>query len=280
MTTIDSHQHFWQLNRGDYGWLTPELTSLYKDYLPADLLHVSKGLNVSNTVLVQAAATNEETDFMLQLADSNEFILGVVGWIDFEANTEEVCQRLEILASNPKFKGVRPMLQDIDDTDWILTPEFAPIFKQLIKLNLTFDALVFTKHLANIETIANTYPELKIVIDHCAKPNIAQGELASWAEAIERFAELSNVYIKVSGLPTEASKQQQASIDFEPYFEHVHQVFGANRMMWGSDWPVVNINSDYASWLTVSKGLTANWTAEDKEYLYQSTVTRFYNLSV
>lgn len=280
MTTIDSHQHFWQLSRGDYGWLTPELTALYKDYLPSDFLHVSKGLNVSNTVLVQAAATNEETDFMLQLADNNEFILGVVGWIDFAAKTEDVCQRLETLAANPKFKGVRPMLQDIDDTDWILSPAFAPIFEQLSKLNLTFDALVFTKHLANIETIANTYPELKIVIDHCAKPNIAQGELALWGDAIEQFTEMGNVYIKVSGLPTEASKEQQASIDFEPYFDHVYQVFGASRMMWGSDWPVVNINSDYVSWLTVCKQLTANWTSKDKQELYQSTAIHFYGLSI
>lgn len=278
MKLIDSHQHFWQLDRGDYGWLTPELTSLYRDYLPKDLLNVSEGLELQQTVLVQAAPTNEETDFMLALANQHEFIAGVVGWVDFEADTDIVCQRLQQLSEDPHFKGVRPMLQDIEDVDWILNPKFAVIFDQLIKLNLRFDALVFPKHLVNICWLAKQYPKLKIVIDHCAKPNIQQQQVSEWAEALAPFSELTNVWVKVSGLPTEASPTQQSSEDFEPYFAEVNKVFGAARMMWGSDWPVVNINASYPQWLEVTKQLTASWSEADKTALFNRTATDFYNL--
>jgi len=275
---IDSHQHFWQLNRGDYHWLTPQLTSLYRDYLPHDYEQAAKQHMPTQSVLVQAAATDDETDFMLALAEENRFIAGVVGWVDWTLPEQVVCKRLLALSRHHKFKGVRPMLQDIDDVDWILTPSFEPIFSQLATLGLTFDALVTTKHLANIRKIAQRYPQLHIVIDHCAKPNIAKSEFAAWSDALNNFKELDNVYIKVSGLTTEASSEQIDASDFVPYLKSVTDIFGSSRMMWGSDWPVVNTNSSYADWFSLSSQLVADWQEKDKQNLWSNTAEAFYKL--
>lgn len=277
-TVIDSHQHFWQLSRGDYDWLTADLTKLYQDFLPADYQAVTNQ-QVKQTVLVQAAATEQETEFMLQLAEQHSFIAGVVGWVDMEQATSKVCQRLDQFAQHPSFKGIRPMLQDIDDVDWILNPAFKPIFEHLERLNLTFDALVHTEHLENIYFLASRHPRLKIVIDHCAKPNIASQQFDLWAERIGMFAKLPNVFVKVSGLPTEANANQQEARFFAPYFQHIYQVFGSTRMMWGSDWPVVNINSDFASWLDTSQQLVTPLSAQEQQDLFVDSAKHFYNLT-
>jgi L-fuconolactonase len=275
---IDSHHHLWQLSRGDYKWLTPDLTKLYRDFDTVDYLQVSQSSPVAESILVQAADTDAETDFLLQQADDNDFIVGVVGWIDMEASIEQSCQRLNSLAVNFKFKGIRPMLQDIDDIDWILNSAFAPVFECLINLNLTFDALIKTEHLTNIYLLATQYPELNIVIDHCAKPDIANQEFDTWASALEMFENCRNVYIKVSGLPTEASINQNDVSYFEKYFDHVYQVFGADRMMWGSDWPVVNLNSNYLDWFSKSKQLIMNLSSQDQQAIWSGTATKFYRL--
>lgn len=275
---IDSHQHFWKMSRGDYDWLTPELTKLYKDFLPSDYLEEIKNLRISKTVLVQASATEEETEFMLQLSKDHEFIAGVVGWIDFEGDPIAACRRLDLFSQSPFFKGIRPMLQDIEDVDWILNPEFGPIFERLIELDLTFDALVFTEHLDNIFFLANRYPGLKIVIDHCAKPDIANQKYDQWAQKLEMFKGLENVFLKVSGLPTEASESQQESTYFQRYINHVYQIFGSKRMMWGSDWPVVNINSDFSQWLQLTTELISDWSLDEIEDLFVRSASKFYSL--
>ncbi|WP_163934090.1 amidohydrolase [Paraferrimonas sp. SM1919] len=278
LNVIDSHQHFWQLSRGDYAWLTPELSKLYRDFLPSDFLQEVKDINVSQTILVQASNTDAETDFMLQLAADNDFIGGVVGWIDFEGEIETVCQRLQTLAANPKFKGVRPMLQDIDDPNWILTPRFDAIFKQLISLNLSFDALINSQHIPALETIAKRYPNLNIVIDHCAKPNIADRQFDYWQQGIAKFIKLANVSVKVSGLTTEASSQQRSPQDYQDYLLYMLQNFGSQRLMWGSDWPVVNLNSSYHKWLEICENITVDWSAQDFNNLFHYSAAKFYKL--
>lgn len=277
---IDSHHHLWRLSRGDYRWLTPELSTLYRDFEVSDYRQVASPNVVSASVLVQAADSDDETDFMLQQANDNDVIAGVVGWVDMTAPSDDVCQRLEHLATHSKFKGIRPMLQDIEDVDWILTPDFAAIFDCLSELKLTFDALVKIEHLANIHVLASQYPDLKIVIDHCAKPDIANNMFDNWASQIAVFAPLKNVYIKWSGLPTEASTTQNNAAGFQQYFDHVYRVFGANRMMWGSDWPVVNLNSNYADWLANSQQLTAGLSAQEQEAIWANTAIQFYQLSI
>ncbi|MEP4099825.1 amidohydrolase family protein [Paraglaciecola sp.] len=281
---LDSHQHIWALDKGYYHWLTPDISDLYRDFSVDDYKQVATSscrANTSiNTVLVQAAASDAETDYMLAQAASHPLIAGVVGWVDFEKDSQQICERLKMLAANSAFKGVRPMLQDIDDINWILNPEFAPIFKQLIALDLSFDALCRVEHLPNILRLATQYPDLPIVIDHCAKPNVSEGEIAVWSGAMSAFKDLPNVFVKISGLTLEASLKQQDCKSFRPYFNLLHQTFGATRMMWGSDWPVVNINSDYCTWLRISEQLVEQWSITDSERFWSGTAKVFYKIGV
>lgn len=282
ISLIDSHHHIWQLENGYYSWLTPEINVLYRDFTLNDYKQVVAGscdpATRFNSVLVQASATDAETDYLLAQAAKNPLIAGVVGWVDFDGNSQQVNQRLSALSANNTFKGVRPMLQDIEDVNWILKPNFAAIFEQLIQLNLSFDALCRVEHLPNILTLATQYPDLPIVIDHCAKPQISEGEFEMWTRAISAFKDVSNVYVKVSGLTLEASLEQQDYENFVPYFNVVHQTFGAKRMMWGSDWPVVNINSHYSAWLALSMELVEQWKESDKAHFWSGTATAFYKL--
>ncbi|MGJ8679353.1 amidohydrolase family protein [Paraglaciecola sp.] len=275
---VDSHLHFWQLSRKDYFWLSAELGDLYQDFLPKDWQQTTLGLSVNKAVVVQAAQTDAETDFLLALATENKVIAGVVGWVNMLDSPLLVANRLLMLAGNTAFKGIRPMLQDIEDINWILKPNFEPIFELLVEHQLTFDALVRREHLSAIFAIAKKYPGLNIVINHCAKPSISQNEFELWAKALSVFSELSNVYVKVSGLPTEASKTQQNIIYFTRYFEHVLSVFGVRRMMWGSDWPVVNLNSSYKNWFELSQRLVSELALDEQSRFWSGTASEFYRL--
>lgn len=275
---VDSHQHFWRLDRGDYDWLNADITALYRDYLPNDLMSEPIKLKVPETVVIQAAATNQETDFLLGLANKHEFIRGVVGWLDmtdYPANIDRLTQ----LAKNPKLKGIRPMLQEIADPDWILNPLFQPVFEKLIELDLSFDALINTAHLESILRIAKQYPLLRIVINHCAKPDIANHSFKNWARKLAYFQDKKNVFIKVSGLTTEASQNQQSTNSYRRYFQHVYKTFGAHRMMWGSDWPVVNLNSDYQKWLHISTMLSEHMTESELNAFFIKTASSFYKFN-
>ncbi|MEZ9230840.1 amidohydrolase [Vibrio amylolyticus] len=249
---IDSHQHFWTLNRSDYGWLTSDLTALYRDFSPQDLIKELEPLPITHSICVQAAPTVEETRYLLNLADSQSNVIGVVGWIDFESDT--AIPSLEVLLTNPKFIGVRPMIQDIEDEEWILSPQFSSVFNALIEHQLTFDTLVFPRHLKHIIHIANTYPNLTIVLNHSAKPNIAQEKFSSWANDISALAQYPNVFCKISGLVTEANPDWTAD-DLAPYIEHVTSSFGYDRILWGSDWPVCLLVSSYEQWYQASQSI-------------------------
>jgi len=273
---VDSHQHFWQLSRNDYSWLTPELTLLYKDFLPEQLAPILSDYNVSQTILVQAADTEEETHFLLQLANNTEFVAGVVGWIDMEGPL--AITKLANLAKNPYFKGIRPMLQDIDDINWILKDEFTPIFQFLAENQLTFDALIKDIHLANIHILACRHPSLNIVIDHCAKPNLSKVPSEFWKNSLKNVASCKNVCVKLSGLLTEAPKGQVSVDVIRPYFDHIIDVFGPNRIMWGSDWPVINLNGNYETWVSLTQSLLKNHSFEDKRKIWAENAQGFYRL--
>ncbi|MCV6605899.1 MAG: amidohydrolase family protein [Porticoccaceae bacterium] len=272
---IDSHQHFWQISRGDYRWLTPELTTLYRDFVPADLAPLLAAAGVEKTVLVQAADSEAETHFMLQLAEQTDFIAGVVGWVDMAA--DDAAERIGQLAKNPYFKGIRPMIQDIADDDWMLRPALNSAFQALLDHDLSFDALVLPKHLPNLLTLLKCYPRLRTVVDHAAKPDIAGDNTDKWRDDIAAIAEHTSACCKVSGLVTEAGERTSQD-DIQPYFNHLYSHFGASRLMWGSDWPVVNLSMDYSQWRALTEALTSALLEQDKQQLLGATAAAFYRI--
>ena len=272
---VDSHQHFWLRERGDYGWLTEDLKEIYRDFLPDDLrLHLTKG-GVQHTVLVQAAPSLAETEFMLNLAADTDFVAGVVGWVNMDSDS--VLNDLQGLISNAYFKGIRPMLQDIDDTDWILNSRHSRVFEFLIHHNLCFDALVTPRHLTNLLTITQRHPDLKAVIDHAAKPEIIAGNYAAWAKDMKALAQESNIMCKLSGILTEAPPNATIS-DIEPYIEFLLEAFGPERLIWGSDWPVLNLASSYQSWLSMVQGLLKSLSESEQDLIMRANAVGFYNL--
>lgn len=242
---VDCHQHFWQLERGDYDWLTPDLEILYRNFLQKDLTPHLVNTGVDRTVVVQAAPTEAETEYLLNLAEQNESIAGVVGWVDMESASAP--NRLAELSNNPWFKGIRPMIQDIADDNWMLSAQLEPAFVAIQSLNLSFDALVFPRHLNNLFTLLRRYPNLRCVIDHGAKPNIANGDWDIWAEGMSKLAKETNAYCKLSGLLTEAGDNADHD-HLKPYMKHLLECFGSDRLMWGSDWPVLELAGDYVNW--------------------------------
>jgi L-fuconolactonase len=276
---IDAHQHFWRLSNGLYDWLTPELTAIYSDFEPAHLASLLYTAKVDGTVAIQAAADPRETEFLLNLAAANPFIKGVVGWIDMETASGIV--ELRAFARNPLFKGIRPMIQDIEPADWMLKPHLDPAYRALIELGLSFDALVKPPHLEALLTLVARYPELPIVIDHGAKPTIRDGlgGFEIWAEQIARLAQCSNVFCKLSGLLTEA-KPDAGLEDLRPYLDHLHQSFGASRLMWGSDWPVLLLESTYADWSRMFAEWLASKPENEQSDMLGGTAARFYRLEI
>ena len=275
MIRIDSHQHFWQLSRGDYSWLTPEFEILYRDYLPNELLPLLQQNNIAKTVLVQAASTIAETEFMLRLAMENEFIAGVVGWVDMASDM--AIPQLETFRKNAFFKGLRPMIQDIEDTQWMLREELAPVFEYLIGNNLTFDALVLPEHLDTLYILLKRYPSLRVVIDHGAKPSIAENSSSKWFETIALIASETSAFCKLSGLVTEAGVNPNFE-QLAPYMEHLLVCFGAERLMWGSDWPVVDTSSNYHSWVKQVEEFLTPLSSREQQSIWAASAQKFYQL--
>lgn len=277
---IDGHQHFWQLSRGDYDWLTPEsspeLTPIYRDFLPEDLELALQPTSVQRTVLVQAAANEAETDFLLALAANSDRVAAVVGWLDLSA--DDAAHKVAKYSENPWFRGLRPMLQDIDDTQWILRPQLQPAIEMMVSQKLSFDALVQPKHLPYLKQFVQRYPSLSLVIDHGGKPDISSGDFQPWAEQIAALAKHQNVYCKLSGLVTEAAKDWTVA-DLQPYVNHLLACFGPNRLIWGSDWPVVNLATDYRCWFTTTEQLLKGLAIADIEQIMGGSAREFYRIS-
>lgn len=273
--TIDSHFHCWQLARGDYGWLTPALGALYRDVAVADWQAQARPHGVAGGVLVQAAPTEAETEFLLAQADAHPAVLGVVGWVDLLA--DDAPQRIARLAKHPKLKGLRPMLQDIADPDWILQPQLDAAFGAMVEHRLVFDALVRPVHLPRIVTLARRHRALRIVIDHGAKPAIAAGEWQPWADALRAVAMQTNAVCKLSGLLTEAGPAPAADAA-RRHAEHVLACFGTRRVLWGSDWPVLELASDYAGWWGEVQALLAPHPALEREAVLEGNARRVYRL--
>ena len=273
-TRLDAHQHFWRLDRGDYGWLTPALAPIYRDFLPEHLAPHLTQAGIGSTVLVQAAATVEETRFMLEMAREHPFVAGVVGWVDFES--DDVADTIDALAADPGLVGLRPMIQDIPDTEWMLEEKLAPAFEAMIDHGLVFDALVLPKHLPALLDLAARYPDLAMVLDHGAKPPISGGDIESWKLAITELARSTPMVCKLSGLVTEAGSADASVL--EASVEHLLGTFGTARMMWGSDWPVCELVCSYGEWVDVSDRLLARLSADEREQIYSGTARATYGI--
>ncbi|MEI5680135.1 MULTISPECIES: amidohydrolase family protein [unclassified Mesorhizobium] len=272
---IDAHQHYWKIARGDYDWMGPPVAPIIRDYLPADLQPHLKAAGIGKTVVVQAAATVAETEFMLELAEREASIGGVVGWIDLDA--PDALAVLNRLAGHKKFRGIRPMLQDIDDTFFILAEHRIAVLAALPSLGLTFDALVQPRHLPVVAALADRLPELKIVVDHGAKPFIAKGVTEPWAHDMTALAQRPNVFAKISGLLTEAGADRSAAA-LKPYVETMLSAFGPERLMFGSDWPVLELAATYGDWWRIANELTAGLSEAARDAIFGGTAARFYRL--
>ena len=272
---IDAHQHFWSLDRGDYDWLTPELSALYRDFYPSDLDPLLEQNQIEGTVLVQASPTLAETNYLLSLANKHDFIKGVVGWVDFESF--DVIQTVNELAKDPKVVGLRPMIQDIEDVDWMLSTDFTPVFNAIINHNLVFDALTKPNHLPNLRRLLLRHPELRTVIDHGSKPVIAAREFEPWAVEMALIAKNSQAFVKLSGLVTEA-KENWSVDDLTPYVDHLFTCFGADRIIWGSDWPVCNLASDYTEWCETTDEILNELNTEERAAVLGGNAMRVYSL--
>lgn len=273
MHIIDAHQHFWSLATPGHEWPTADLPRIHRDFGPADLEAESRDVTLAGTVLVQSQPTDADTDWMLALARDHPLVKAVVGWVDL-ANPAAP-DRIAALAREPKLRGVRPMLQSIDDTDWLLRDDIAPALQAMQAAGLRLDALIQPRHLPMLARFAQLWPDLPIVIDHAAKPYAAAGTLAPWSEEIAALADLG-LHCKLSGLRTEQAPGQPAD-ELKPYVDHLVAAFG-DRLMWGSDWPVLLLSGDtWRAWLDQAVRMAAAAGA-DASRLFAGAATEFYAL--
>lgn len=272
---IDAHQHFWTPARGDYGWLTPDDPVLYRDYGPEDLAPLMGRAGVTSSVLVQAAPTVEETHFLLEIAARTDWVAGVVGWVALDRAGVEA--DLDALGEHPALLGIRPMIQDIADDDWMLGTSVAPGLRALTARGLTFDALVHPRHLRRVCELLDRHPDLRLVVDHAAKPDIRSGAIDAWARDIARLADETPAFCKLSGLVTEAASDWQVE-DLRPVVDHVVACFGPGRLMWGSDWPVVELGGGYERWWAATQSLLAGLEDEARRAISGGTAASFYGL--
>jgi L-fuconolactonase len=272
---IDAHQHFWNTARGDYGWMAslPAGASILRTILPPKLQPHLMRWGIDRTVLVQAAPSVEETEYMLGLADATDFVAKVVGWVDFEKSEDR--RHLERLAKHPKFAGVRPMIQDIADPEWMHRADVQWGYEALVDLDLTFDALGFPLHLDNFLRLFDRYPAMRTVIDHCMKPVIRESRFDDWAAGMEKIARQTPVLCKLSGLATEAAPGWTVDT-LRPYAEHVLSVFGPERVMWGSDWPVLEMAGSYDEWRQAAETIVGRGPAFDR--VFGGTAAGFYRI--
>ncbi|GGY73503.1 amidohydrolase [Cellvibrio zantedeschiae] len=273
---IDAHQHFWRIGENDCRWPTADLTAIYRDFNPVDLEPLTKAAGITGSVLVQSQESDADTDFLLRLANESDLVKAVVGWVDLKSIT--AVPRIRNLAQHPKMRGLRPMLQSLPEDSWILSPDIEIAIAEMQQCNLSLDALVHVRHLQYLRIFARRHPKLAIVIDHAAKPAIAAKGFESWAKAIAALAELPQVYCKLSGLLTEASMEQGVD-HLRPYIVHLYHLFGAERLMWGSDWPVLNLapnHGNYDEWLTLAKQILPVASATELDEIFGTTAKNFY----
>ena len=274
---IDSHQHYWHFNTADYGWMGENMSAIKRDFLPEDLLPELTSIGFDGSVAVQARQTLEETNWLLQLADENPHIKGVVGWIDLRSDNTE--KQLAEFAKHPKAVGVRHVIHDEEDVNFILRPEFVRGVKLLENFGLTYDILIFPKHLQNtIQFVQQFSPEQTFVVDHIAKPLIKDGIISPWKEDIVELAKFPNVYCKVSGMVTEADWQNWTPENIRPYLDVIFEAFGTERVMIGSDWPVCLVAGKYNEVMQVVTDYISKFSRTDQEKIMGGNAVKAYKI--
>lgn len=280
---IDTHQHLWVMSERAYSWISPEFGPLYDDFTPERLAPEIAESGVTGSVLVQAADTYEDTFYMLDIAARYPLIQGLVGWIPFD-RTDEARAALDVFTKNKYFKGVRNLTHDYSnpkygsDDHWILRPEVLETLALVERAGLALDYVAINAaHIENVPVLAKKFPALKIVIDHFAKPDIANKVMEPWASLMARAAESPNVYAKLSGLNT-ASSANWTYADWQPYVDHIINVYGPDRVMMGGDWPVAILAGTYTSVWKAQVDVIAKYSQDQQEWLRSGTAKKFYNL--
>lgn len=275
---IDAHQHFWNLDKVKYPWLVPEYGPIYRTFEAPELEPLIRAAGIDKTVIVQAMDSYEDTEYMLETAAQYDWVGGVVGWVPLN-RPDEAREKLKYFAGNKMFKGIRHLIHGEKDPNWAIQDSVMEGLKIVAAAGLTFDVVaVLPEHLRLIPILAEKIPDLKIVIDHLAKPPIKEKGWEPWAELMARAAEYPQVYAKVSGLNTAADAENWSADDLKPYIDYAVQIFGSSRLMFGSDWPVAILAGDYAKvWNETNKAL-AEYTQTDKDAILGGTAVEFYKL--
>jgi len=279
MIIVDAHQHYWQPARGDYGWLAQAPASLQQAFLPEHLRAQREAAGVQYSVLVQAAPTEEETRYLFDLAREDSSVVGVVGWVDMEAG--DVGARIDALIrdGNGLLRGLRPMVQDLADPDWLARPSLDRAFDCILDCGLAFDALVDMRRFPALLRRLRRHPQLNIVLDHAGKPAIGDGRFDQWTSWIDELAQHSTLHCKLSGLLTLLGEPVHEDA-IEPYVADLFSHFGPERLMWGSDWPVLTTHANYTHWLQVAMHLTERYAPGMQADVFAANAVRFYALDI
>ena len=275
MPAIDAHQHFWKYSPVKDAWITDDMKIIQRDFLPEDLAPVLASNGIEGCVAVQADQSEEETRFLLSLADKHDFIQGVVGWIDLRA--DNLAERLTYFSKYKKLKGFRHILQGAP-AGFMLDPEFIQGVKTLADFNFTYDLLVYHNQLLEAIEFVKQLPEVKIVIDHLAKPSIRTADIAAWKRDIASIATFKNVHCKLSGMVTEADWKNRKADDFIPYLDVLFDAFGAGRILYGSDWPVCLVAASYQQQLSIAQTYLSTFSEHEKLLVMGENARKFYNL--
>jgi L-fuconolactonase len=273
---IDAHQHFWRYNPEEYGWIDDSMPALRRDFLPADLEPELDAAHMDACIAVQARQTLGETEWLLQVAEESPFIAGVIGWVDLRS--ENVRDQLAQLSKNPKLLGIRHIVQGEPDDRFLLRPDFLRGVALLSEFDLTYDILIYPRHLPVAVEFVRQFPEQRFVLDHLAKPFIKAQTIEPWASHIRELARFPNVVGKLSGMVTEADWKSWEPEHFRPYLETALEAFGPGRLMFGSDWPVCKLASSYAQVLSLVVNFLAHRATDDGEKILGETAQTFWGL--
>jgi L-fuconolactonase len=277
MIRIDAHQHFWKYSAAEYGWIDEHMAVLQSDFLPRDLKPLLDENCFEGSIAVQARQSLEETRWLLELAEQNNFILGVVGWVDLRS--PQLRGQLDELASHKKLVSVRHVVQDEPDDRFMTRTEFKQGIAQLAEFGLAYDLLLYPLHLPAASELVREFPAQKFVLDHLAKPAIADGTLEPWRRDIRELAKFPNVSCKLSGMVTEARWRQWKQDDFRPYLDAVLDAFGASRLMIGSDWPVCTLSANYAETVGIVFDFVQQLTNTEREGILGGNCVHIYPIA-
>ncbi|MFY0685744.1 MAG: amidohydrolase family protein [Cyclobacteriaceae bacterium] len=272
---IDAHQHFWKFDPVRDSWITEDMGVIKRDFLPGDLEPMLQDTGIGGTISVQASQSTTETDFLLRLARNHDFIKGVVGWVDLK--DEGVIDQLEFYKRNPKFKGVRHILQ-AESKGFMTDTKFIWGLRRLYSQDLTYDILIYEKQLEEVCDLVRLLPEMRLVIDHIGKPNIKDSSFDQWAKYMKELSQYPHVYAKLSGMITEADWNNWTEDDLQPYVDFMLTHFGADRLMYGSDWPVCKVAGSYMEVHSAMLACISELSFGDQEKIMGMTAAKFYKL--